>query len=196
MRPVERKLDNLVDAIAEGLKASGVQRKLDELEARRAELASSLAEIPVAPPAIYPNVAEVYAKRVVDLQQAFDAKAEPEVVEAARALVDKVVINPAQGPDDPPDIELVGHFVAMLRAGGAFPNEDNANTGRLVEAISSGSEKEGMGGVPSPVLASPTQSISACASAGAGRLDAGRRIISTSRAVGMHSSISRWKSLA
>lgn len=149
---VERKLDNLVDAIAEGLKARGVQRKLDELEARRAELASSLAEVPAALPAIHPNVAEVYAKRVADLQQALDVKAEPEVVEAARALVDKVVINPGQRPDDPPDIELVGRVMAMLKAGGAFPNEDDAKNGCLVEAISSGSDKEDIGGVLSPDL--------------------------------------------
>ena len=38
LESVTRKLDGLIDAIAEGMRAPGLQQKLDALEARKAEL--------------------------------------------------------------------------------------------------------------------------------------------------------------
>ena len=38
LKAVERKIENILESIADGLKASGIQQKLPELEARREEL--------------------------------------------------------------------------------------------------------------------------------------------------------------
>ena len=52
---VARKLDGLIDAIADGLRAPGLQQRLDELEARRAELDQDLAIVPATPVRLHPN---------------------------------------------------------------------------------------------------------------------------------------------
>jgi len=43
---VARKLNGLIDAIADGLRAPGLQQRLDELEARRVQLEQDLATVP------------------------------------------------------------------------------------------------------------------------------------------------------
>jgi hypothetical protein len=40
------------------------------------------------------------------------------LLEAARTLIDRVIIQPPEDDDDPPVIELVGDLMAMLKAGG------------------------------------------------------------------------------
>jgi hypothetical protein len=42
-----------------------------------------------------------------------------DVLEAARALIDRVIIHQPEGPGSPPSVELVGQLMAMLQAGGA-----------------------------------------------------------------------------
>lgn len=85
-----------------------------------------------------PNLAQVYARHVADLRRAMDAGKQTEVLEAARALIDKVIVTPGNAPDDPPGIELVGHLMAMLKATEAFPVGPDAMSLDLVEAVSSG----------------------------------------------------------
>jgi len=146
LQSLERKIENLIEAISDGLKASGVQKKLAELEARRDELQAALSAAPVSPPALLPNLAQVYAGKVARLQEGLKAGKGQEVLEAARALIDKVIITPGNGPDDPPGIELVGHLMAMLQAGGGFKNGADETSRDLINAISSGSAKGPMRG--------------------------------------------------
>ena len=110
LQAVQRKRDNLVEAIAEGLKGPGIQQKLDDLEARRTQLLAALEEQRAPAPVLLPNIAEVYARRVAVMQAAIQGRNEPEVLDAARALVDKVIVGPGDGPGSPPEIELVGHL--------------------------------------------------------------------------------------
>ncbi|MEO3475704.1 recombinase family protein [Roseomonas sp. CAU 1739] len=141
LQVVDRKLANLVEAIADGVRASGVQRKLEELEARRKDLLAALAEAPAAAPVLHLNLAQVYADRGATLRHAIDAGGGTEVLEAARALIDKVIVSPGEGPDDPPGIELIGQLMAILKAGGAFPVGDDATVTHRVTAMTSSSKK-------------------------------------------------------
>jgi site-specific DNA recombinase len=60
---VRRKLDGLIDAIAEGMRAPGLQQRLDELEARRAALEQALSEEAPPPVRMHPNLAQAYRER-------------------------------------------------------------------------------------------------------------------------------------
>jgi hypothetical protein len=153
LQGIERKLDNLVEAIAEGMRAPGLQRKLDELEARRAQLLAALQDQPARAPALHPNLATVYARRVAVMRTALESHTEPALLEAARALVDKVMVGPGDGPDAPPKIELIGHLTEMLRAGGADLRPEDAVAGGVLEAMVSGSVKGGIGGSAPPTCA-------------------------------------------
>ena len=50
LNEVNRKLRGLIEAIADGLRAQGLQAKLDELESRKAALEAELATAPPAAP--------------------------------------------------------------------------------------------------------------------------------------------------
>ncbi|MBR0660468.1 recombinase family protein [Roseomonas oryzicola] len=153
LRAVERKLANLVDAIADGLKAPDLQQKLDELRARRDALQAEIGrEMPPAP-ALHPNIAEVYASQVARLREALDAEGNPAALEAARALIDRVIVSPGDGPDDPPGIELVGRLMQMLQAADAFRPGEVDTASDIVASMSTCSAKEEIGaGSPPPTF--------------------------------------------
>ncbi|CAH0150504.1 recombinase family protein [Roseomonas sp. CECT 9278] len=157
LQVVQRQRDNLLQAIADGLRSPGIQEKLDDVEARRTQLLAALEDQPAPAPVLLPNIAEVYARRVAVLGAAIQGRNEPEVLDAARALVDKVIVGPGDGPGSPPEIELVGHLMEMLKAGGVELCEKNAVVSTVLEALSSGSVKgdPGGGAPPSPLARSP-----------------------------------------
>lgn len=74
---VDRQLDGLSDAIADGFRALGLQAKLDALTARQEALRADVgrAEQAGRMPAQYPNLAEVCRARVADLRQALERRA-------------------------------------------------------------------------------------------------------------------------
>jgi site-specific DNA recombinase len=112
---VNRKLRGLIEAIAEGLRAPGLQAKLDELEQRKTALEAELAAAPPPPPRLHPNLAEIYRRKVADLQTALaDLQARTEALEILRGLIDRVVLHPA---DKGFEIELVGEIAAMVDLG-------------------------------------------------------------------------------
>ncbi len=71
-----------------------------------------------ATPRILPNIGRVCREKVETLAEAVRGDGAAEVLEAARALVDRVVVSPPDGPGGPPGIELVGHLAAMLGLAG------------------------------------------------------------------------------
>ena len=112
---VRRKLDGLIDAIAEGMRAPGLQQRLDELKARRAALEQALSEEAPPPVRMHPNLAQAYREKVEKLQEAL-AKPEDrdEAIEMLRRLIERVVVRPAE---EGLQIELVGEIVRMIELG-------------------------------------------------------------------------------
>ena len=109
---VSRKLRGLIEAIAEGLRAPGLQAKLDELESRKVALEAELTAAPPPAPRLHPNLAEVYRRKVADLQSALaDPKAKTEALEILRSLIERVVLHPA---DKGFEIELIGEIAAVI----------------------------------------------------------------------------------
>jgi len=115
LEEVSRKLRGLIEAIAEGLRAPGLQAKLDELESRKAALEIELAAAPPPAPLLHPNLAEVYRRKVADLQAALaDPNTQTEALEILRGLIECVVLHPAETGFE---IELVGEIAAMVDLG-------------------------------------------------------------------------------
>ena len=144
---VERKLDNLIDAIANGLKAPGLQARLDALESQKAELQASLAKAPPPAPALHPNIGEVYRRKVSALDAALTKGCDAEAMEAARTLIAKVIVHPPTEPDGPPGIELIGDLASMLATAGISPHDKNGSetTHAVLAAFTSSTQAQ-----PSP----------------------------------------------
>jgi site-specific DNA recombinase len=109
---VMRKLDGLVDAIADGLRAAGLQQRLDDLEARKRDLVARLAAPAPPPVRLHPNLAEHYRRKVAELQTALaDPELRAEALELIRSLIERIELHPAE---DGFRIELVGEIANMI----------------------------------------------------------------------------------
>jgi site-specific DNA recombinase len=152
----ERKLANLVDAIADGLRNAGLQRQLDELETRCEALRQRIAKASPVRPLLPPNLATVYRNRVAELERAVADRTSPDLIEAARALIHEVVVHPTDDPEGEPVIELEGALVSMVEAGGAkLPTKDDTQTAASLDLFRR-SVKEAQGGkAPWPYLITP-----------------------------------------
>ena len=113
LQTVDRRLNGLIDAIADGLRSTGLQAQLDTLEARKAELERELAAVPDAAPALHPNLAERYRAKVETLREALTGPDATDALEAARTLIERVVLHP--GADGTLEIELSGEIAAMIK---------------------------------------------------------------------------------
>jgi len=153
---VQRRISNLVEAISDGRASPSIVAKLSELEAQLAQLQTE-----DTIPASYPfpaseHIAEAYRQKIGGLKAALADGSDPEALEAARAMIDKVLIWPPETDGDPPGIELVGELLAMLQAGvggstvrGAAARPDPA----FAAAVSS--VKDGTGAKPLALLHVP-----------------------------------------
>jgi site-specific DNA recombinase len=117
---VKGRLDGLVDAIADGLRAPGLQRRLEELEGRKGELEGLLAASPSPPVRLHPNLAELYRERVAELHTALaDAASRTEALELIRSLIDCVALHPIERGFR---IELVGEIANMIKISAGAEN--------------------------------------------------------------------------
>ena len=116
LQEVTRKLDGLINAIADGLRTEGLKSKLEELEKRKERAHSPCGRCFAArEPRLHPNLAEVYRQKVANLQQAL---AQPgthtEALEILRGLIEQVVLRPV---DKGLEIEIIGEIAAMVDLG-------------------------------------------------------------------------------
>ena len=109
---VTRKLDGLVDAIADGLRGPDLQRRLDELGTRKQELGARL-DTPAPPPVrLHPNLAVLYRRKVAELHTALaNPELRTEALELIRGLIERVELHPAEKGFR---IELVGEIANMI----------------------------------------------------------------------------------
>jgi hypothetical protein len=126
---LDRRIANLVEAIADGRSSPAILAKLREEEAKKARLGESPPLGSTATPALHPGIAQVYAANVGDLQVALANRDDAEALEAARSLIDKVVLHPPETDGDPPRVELVGDLAALLGAAGvSLPSPGSRST--------------------------------------------------------------------
>lgn len=115
----ERKLGNLLDAIADGLRSPGLQAKLTAAEAEQQRLRTAMTTARPTPIRLRPDIGAVYREKLARLREALATKDDPVALETARALIGRVTIHPAARRVTP-DITVEGHLANML--GIAQPN--------------------------------------------------------------------------
>lgn len=102
---------------------------------RRWAWAGSIAELATASghsriPRLHPNLSALYRQRVSQLRERLEGESSREVLEAARALIERVEIHPPVDGANAPRIELIGHLTSLLRAAGVegLPKPMNGKT--------------------------------------------------------------------
>ncbi len=109
---IDRKIDRLVDALAEGLESAGVAAKLEELERRKAELEMQRSNTASAPVVLHPNLAELYQQQIENLRDSLASlDTRTEALEVIRSLIERIVLHPVENGFE---IELVGEIANMV----------------------------------------------------------------------------------
>jgi DNA invertase Pin-like site-specific DNA recombinase len=90
----ERRVANLLDAIAEGLRSPGLQAKLAGLEAERDRLAGEVAALKPSPIRLIPNLGTAYRRVLANLRERLSGEqGDRAAMTLARQLIAKVVIQ-------------------------------------------------------------------------------------------------------
>jgi site-specific DNA recombinase len=111
---INRKLDGLYEAIADGLRTPGLKAKLEELEQRKEELELLISSAPPLAPMLHPNLAWLYRRKVESLHACLDkADGRTEAAGILRGLVESIRVR---NLDDGIEIELVGEITNMIEA--------------------------------------------------------------------------------
>ena len=112
LEQVNRKLDALVEAIADGLRSDGLQAKLDDLEHRKKRLERGLTDTPPQAPLLHPNLSALYRRKIEQLHVALaDPSIRDEALGILRGLIEAVIMHPR---DNGFTVELVGEIANMV----------------------------------------------------------------------------------
>jgi hypothetical protein len=131
------KIANLVDLLADGRRSQALETRLAALEARQAELFAATSRVDTGPiPILHADLSDVYRSKLSQLEEAMQGPDATEAREAARMLIDQVIVSPPPVDDDPPGIEVVGNLAAMLRVGASSQTTDaHAPFDRVLDAF-------------------------------------------------------------
>ena len=124
---VSRKLDGVVRAIEDGTWSDTLRQRLNELEARKAELTARRAQAANPAPTVrlHPNAAEVYRAKVARLEESLNApEIRMEAAEALRSLISRIVLTPDASAPDGVAAELHGDLATILRLAADRPGGD------------------------------------------------------------------------
>lgn len=112
---ITRELDKLVQRVLDTDDLTNIkayEKKMRELETRKADLEALIADMTEPPPLLHPNMAEIYRSRVAALHEALlRDETKTEAAQTIRALVDQVTLVPENGELA---IMLRGDLAAML----------------------------------------------------------------------------------
>ena len=112
---VEKQIAEIVEAIADGMYHPSMKEKMTDLETRKAELSSLLADAPEEKPDLLPTASAIYARKVAKLTQALNRPAErQEAAEALRMLIEKIVLTPGPKRGEM-DATLYGELGQILK---------------------------------------------------------------------------------
>jgi hypothetical protein len=131
LEKVDRGIERCVAFITEGDgDPSAVRTKLAELEAHKRTLERALCNADPTPELeIHPNVAELYRRKVIDLQSVLtDETGRPQAMEIVRSMIDRIEVSAGETRGDP-QVLLVGALASILGFATAGRNDKAAAVG-------------------------------------------------------------------
>lgn len=153
----ERKLENLLDAIAGGLRGAGLSAKLAAAKAETERLRMAIAQARPSPVGIMPNLGGAYRQTLARLRECLAAGDNPHALATTRELIRRITVHPTP-KGTPPKITVEGHLAQMLAA--AQPNLPISAANHIASAAEAMTVKEKQrGSAPQdPLRLSPSPS--------------------------------------
>ena len=125
---VQKQLDQMVEAVCNGMYHPSMNRKMADLEARKAKLVEAMDNEQEEPLRLHPGLSEVYRAKVADLTEALNAEGtRGQAAELIRGLLTEIRLIPTDGALA---IELVGELAGIMGLG--EENQGEAAPGRIL----------------------------------------------------------------
>ena len=120
LKSTTKQIQNMLDAISNGMFHVSMKEKMDTLEARKAELDTKLAQAPEPDPVLlHPALAQVYGAKITALADSLNnEETKVEAIELLRGLVSEVRLHPDENAANGHTIELYGELAAILELSG------------------------------------------------------------------------------
>lgn len=160
LKKASAQIDKIVEAITAGMFHASMKSKMDDLEARKAELTAKLAALPEQNPIVlHPALAETYSKKVAALSDSLNhEESKAEASELLRGLVSEVRLYPDADAPNGHVIELYGELAAILELSGPRNNKTHRFTGGVsVSMVAGGRTKLNLHGRERLVENDPNQ---------------------------------------
>jgi len=131
---IERGIQSIITAIEDGMYQPSMKARLDALEREKTQIAARITVETPDLPDVNPNVAEVYCRKVLQLQDALaDADACEEAQSAIRSLIGEITLHPGSRRGEV-HAELSGELMGILELAGGR-NEKRAHAYRGITAV-------------------------------------------------------------
>ncbi|WP_408014302.1 hypothetical protein [Roseibium marinum] len=118
-----KKLDQMVEAIADGAPVAPIRDKMHLLENRRIELEALLQDVEEAPPLLHPFMANRYHDQVRNLIEALNTRdSRQEAADLIRTLIEKIVLTPDER-EDRLVADLLGDLAGILAISADHPSQ-------------------------------------------------------------------------
>ena len=141
LRRVNRQIDNMVQAIADGAPYATVSARMDAANSRKAEIEAEIAASARPEPVrLHPRLSETYRERVGELLHGLAAPADaPHETNAARerirALITRVRLTPDDGATHGYQIDLEGDLAGILALAAGAKAQDAQRQLKLVAGV-------------------------------------------------------------
>jgi hypothetical protein len=123
---VEHKIASIVAAVEQGLFHSSMKERLSTLEAEHSRIAAVAAEPAPAPVSVHPNLAELYRRKVQELETLLaDVELGAEAMNLIRSMITGIVVRPKEDGSGV-DLELSGDLARILWLCGEDAQKQNA----------------------------------------------------------------------
>jgi DNA invertase Pin-like site-specific DNA recombinase len=95
LKIINAKINQIVEAIADGMYHASMKEKMDQLEMRKVELIALLANIPSDMPVISHNIVDVYSHKIVSVTKALTTPSERQAAtQQLHHIIEKIVLKP------------------------------------------------------------------------------------------------------
>jgi len=140
LKSVTKQIDNMIEAISNGMFHPSMKAKMDTLEARKTELDIKLAETPEEDPILlHPALAQVYGAKIRALADSLNnEETKVEAIALLRGLVSEVRLHPDENAPCGHLIELYGELAAILELSGPRNDKTRRVTGGVSVSMVAG----------------------------------------------------------
>jgi site-specific DNA recombinase len=141
LKQLTHKIDNIISAIADGMRTASMQSKLHVFDTRKGELEAKLASLGNShqPLRLHPGLADVYQQKITSLSASLSEDAtRSEAADLLRGLITEIRLHPNASASGGHSIDIYGELGAILELAEGTNDKTRRVTGGVSDSLVAG----------------------------------------------------------